>query len=211
MDCLEAVSIYATGAIIDLGELVPQPALTNVSIHSAAKYTRLSVLRRIPRLRDLTLNLDRPGVWRSIAFLAQNPHLESLWLDSLQKVHDYEPLRSLTNLTDVWLDEATLLTNLDPIRHLKLDSLSLSDCTIDDVAAQVADIFPDLDTLYLNGTRTQDVEPLARLPLQVLDLDGCPVTDLRPLAGKTMELSLTDGKEYRGLDELGPGVVIRYC
>jgi hypothetical protein len=207
---LAAISVHTSANVIDLGELIPQPTLTEVSVYSAARYTNLSALRRIPRLQRLALCLNRPGVWRTIAFVAQNPQLEFLWLDSLEKVRDYEPLRSLTDLTSVWLDEATLLTNLDPIRHLKLHSLSLSRSRIDDAASQAAEMFPELHTLYLNGTGTQDVEPLARLPLATLDLDGCPVTDLRPLAGKTMGLTLTQGKEYRGLDELGPGVVVRY-
>jgi Leucine-rich repeat (LRR) protein len=200
----------ADGAVVDLSGLRTAPALAIVSIYKAAEFTNPSALREIPSLYHLSLTVNRPGVWRSISFLTEI-QLNTLWLDNLQEVRDYEPLRAQTKMTSLWLDEATSMTNLDAIRHLKnLTSLSLSDGGVDDAATRVAEEFPKLEVLYLNGTRTGDIAALSGLPLRRLYIDRCPVTDLRPLAGKNVDLTLSRRTEYRGLDELGPGVRIEY-
>jgi Leucine-rich repeat (LRR) protein len=72
------------------------------------------------------------------------------------------------------------LTDLLPLRGLKLKTLSLRD-------TRVADLTPlqgmPLTRLALSGTRVADISPLKGMPLESLDLWRTPVADVSPLKG----------------------------
>jgi hypothetical protein len=208
---LVTVNFAIDGGTIDLSPLAVASELRTANFFGADRYAGLAALGKLPDLRHLTLRAARPGSLRSIAFLERCPHIRSLWLTKLQRIRTYESLASLTELDSLWLDDADLLTNLDPISHLpNLTSLSLADSQINNAPIQIAETFQQVDTLYLEYTPTNDIQPLSTLPLQFLNIAGCPVTDLSPLSGKKMTLGISVGKEYHGLDELGQGVRIQY-
>ncbi|MFC0104813.1 hypothetical protein [Kibdelosporangium aridum] len=101
-----------------------------------------------------------------------------------------------------------------------------------DVIDAVAARFPSLHRLTLRVQGAVDLGDLARLPVEVLDLqgcrivnlsgvtatstlqkiwlEGCPDVDLRPLAGRKLELYLSRKSAYHGLDELGPGATVNW-
>ncbi|MBR9842481.1 MAG: leucine-rich repeat domain-containing protein [Rhodobacteraceae bacterium] len=128
------------------------------------------------------LDFDTPEFW----------HLETLppeigQLDALRRldlintsVSDVRPLRGLTRLTELWLDNSPV-KEIEPVSWLwNLVGLSL-------VNTSVADITPlsklkGLGFLWLGGSDVRDLNPLSRLTgLEELDLGKTPVTDLRPL------------------------------
>jgi Leucine-rich repeat (LRR) protein len=81
--------------------------------------------------------------------------IEELWLWR-SKVTDFSPLASCPALRVLDLAD-TAITDLKPLRGLKLRAL------------------------HLGGTRVRDLMPLAEVPLESLYLDGSDVTDITPL------------------------------
>jgi NACHT domain len=207
---LTIVHVRAAATTIDLAPLSDARKLIVISIRGAMRYTGLAALADLPGLQEFTLRARQPGVWRSLTFLKKAPQIDFLWLDRLEGVRDYGALGSLAPTT-LWLDESRRLTSLAPIEHMSdLTSLSVTGSQIDNVAERIADTFPNLTDLYLDDTSTDDIEALARLPITKLGLARCPATDLSPLAGKNVNLALSGGRHYDGLDLLGKGSEIHY-
>jgi hypothetical protein len=78
--------------------------------------------------------------------------------------------------------------DLSPLELTGIRSLIIQRCELADLRSLHK--FDALEALYLNR------------------LEG--TVDLRPLKGRQIKLTLSRGGQYLGLDELGPGVKIRY-
>ena len=98
------------------------------------------------------------------------------------KLSDLAPLRHLTSLQVLWLND-TQVIDLTPLKSLTaLIVLSLSDTQVSDLAPLVDLI--SLRWLELIGTRVEDLAPLKDFKaLERLDLTGTKVSSLAPLAG----------------------------
>ena len=71
------------------------------------------------------------------------------------------------------------LTNLEPLKVLKsLTHLSLSNCPVENINSLEG---LALKEFHLDGSRVTSLLPLAMMPLEVLSLQGSPVSDLGPL------------------------------
>jgi serine/threonine protein kinase/Leucine-rich repeat (LRR) protein len=87
------------------------------------------------------------------------------------KVKDISPVRALTELNTLLFEDAPL-SDLSPLKGMKLRSLTL------------------------RGTRVSDLSALKGMPLEYLQLAGTPVSDLSPLKGmkKLVRLECADTK-----------------
>lgn len=196
--------------IIDLDPLTEQHLLEGLFLDGASSYSSVGSLGVLTDLERLSLLLHRQA-WHDIDFVRSLPSLGELSLDGLHDVEDYDVFSEAVELEDLSLENSAKLINLAPIRHLSnLQGISLTGSRIRNIAQQIADTFPQLESVHLADTDVSDLTPLAALPLAELNVAGCPVRDLSPLAGKTMHLGLSRGQEYAGLDRLDPGVEIEY-
>jgi hypothetical protein len=134
--------------------------------------------------------------------------LTSLFLTQLQRVGDYCPLGTVGPLATVGLTHMTVPDFVEPIQYrVELNSLNLNIGVVSDLGPLAA-AFPNLSHLYLERTGVSDLRRLAGIRLTTLAIQGCPVLDVRPLAGKELTLYLSHDRDYDGIDELGPGVSI---
>jgi serine/threonine protein kinase/Leucine-rich repeat (LRR) protein len=120
-------------------------------------------------------------------------------------VSDISPVRALTGLKSFGCfgmnSKAAKLTDLSPLRGMKLNYLSCAGSKVSDLsplegmplkelacqASRVVDLWPlrGMKLSYLNcsATRVSDLEPLAKMPLIVLGCQDSRVADLSPLRG----------------------------
>ena len=135
-------------------------------------------------------------------------------------VSDISPLRAFTRLKSFRCNQLAggrILTDLSPLKDLKLTSVSIA-------FTSVTDLSPlremNLTTLILWGSPVSDLSPLAGMNLTELDCAFTPVTDLTPLKGmlsmKRLQLegtSITDLQPLDGMEleeiRFTPGKITR--
>jgi hypothetical protein len=191
----------------------------------------LRTLRTLDHLKSLFIHQELP--WRTLAFLAYTPHLESLSLNNLNELDSFAPIGDLSALRSLhlWGYTDRALACLGPVD--KITSLSLFDPKDKGDLLVVPDTFPCVTDVNLGAFNSLDLAPLATLPLDnlILQNSSCadlqPLTripslrsllllgmktnpDLSPLAGLELQLTLVRGQSYVGLDKLGPDVKITY-
>ncbi len=144
----------------------------------------------------------------SLAALQGMP-LERLYLTGAS-VADLRPLRGLP-LTELSLG-STGITEIGALKGLPLQSLVISFTRVNDLAplsgmqlrrleasnlADLRSVEPlrkmPLTQLWINGTAVGDLRPLSESPLIQLDLRQCPVQDLSPLRNAPIEILYLDG------------------
>ena len=96
------------------------------------------------------------------------------------KVKDISPVRALTGLRKLNVNYTRQLTDLSPLKGLKLTHLYCGD-------TQVSDLSPlkdmKLTELVCRATKVSDLSPLKDMKLTSLDCDVTQVSDLSPLKG----------------------------
>jgi serine/threonine protein kinase/Leucine-rich repeat (LRR) protein len=116
---------------------------------------------------------------------------------------DLSPLRALTGLERLRCDDdyakpSGVLTDLSPLRGLRLKELALRN-------TGVADLSPlqgmPLENLVLSRTRVADLSPLRGMPLKWLNCWLTPVADLSPLKGMPL-MDLNVGANVHDLTPL---------
>ncbi|MBO2451122.1 NACHT domain-containing protein [Actinomadura barringtoniae] len=198
-----------------LGRLRPRPEITAypdgvsgfdfLNVHAASLRqlmlywnepgADLSLLPRMPNLRDLTIRL--PGM-PDLDFLNDIPPLDYIWLTRCENIADFSPLDRHMPLEGLVLFRSHQLTSLDMLPPLTtLGTLGLDDsaltCGLHDVVAAA----PNLTVLYLSGCGwVTALEPLEALRPTVLNLSGTRIDSVAPLANQDslvfLNLSETD-------------------
>ena len=122
------------------------------------------------------IDLSNNGELTDLSPLKDAP-VSSLSLDATA-VTDLSPLRALKLKT--LFARNTPLKDLSPLAGLPLESLWLSKSQVEDLSP-LRDM--PLKNLYLNNTKVTDLSPLRGLPLQVLEMAVTPLADIQPLQG----------------------------
>jgi internalin A len=145
--------IVADSPATDLGGLARLTTLRSLTLHGM----KLAAAPRLPPgLRSLEITDFRTS---DASFVVAAPHLESLRLPGADLV-DVRPLGALTDLTRLDLTRNHKLKDIAPLASLvRLRELTLSD------------------------TDVESLTPLAKLPLESIELHGTRATSLAPLAG----------------------------
>lgn len=203
------ITAWCTGTA-DLAGVADHPTLAALSLYGGSGYTGLGAVWHVPGLERLWLQPYDESAFADIGFVGGLTGTTSLFLTQLQRIDDYRPLRSLGGLTTLGLAQAPGIEGVGPIRHLAgLTWLNLNETKVSELDEFVT-AFPKLTHLYVERTAVADLTPLAQAPLVGLSIQGCPVRDLRPLAGKNMALYLSADQDYDGIETLGPDVKITY-
>jgi eukaryotic-like serine/threonine-protein kinase len=141
-----------------------------------------------------------PGFDGQVTGKIENDVVKGLAFSTAQ-VSDVSPVRALTHLKNLECSTTGKLTDLSPLKGLKLATLDVS-------RTQVSDLSPlrgmPLTSLTLHScTQIRDFSPLKGLPLTRLDLSYCPqVEDLRPLKGLKLAALDLSGTQVSDLSPL---------
>lgn len=118
-----------------------------------------------------------------------------------EKVNDISPLCVLKDLSELRIFGPPLngkITDIEPLRGLKLELLVLSNNPVSDLSPLTG---MPLRTLCINGTRVKDLTPLKGMPLNNLQLHESPISDLSPLRG--MKLTILEAAKTQ-VQDLSP-------
>ncbi|MGE3821338.1 MAG: protein kinase [Isosphaeraceae bacterium] len=165
-------------------------------IVSAEHLTDLSPLQGLPRLSDLTCR----GEPSKPAPLASLKGLEGLSLElvdvSMTRVSDLTPLREMRLRTLIL--RGTSITDVAPLSGMPLSNLNVSATGVSDLRPLVGMPLVNLDAA---NTPVSDLSPLARLPLRLLNVSSTRVVDLSPLEGLPLDnLNVS----HTGIKDLAP-------
>jgi formylglycine-generating enzyme required for sulfatase activity len=159
--------------------------------------TDLSPLRALPDLRSL--NLWGCSGLTDLQTLKGMPLIRLVIgsFDVKNSISDLEPLRDM-KLIELRLSQCPI-ENLEPLRGMPLRTLRLVNCD------HVRDLGPlkdmPLSELHIAGTSVSELSGLAGMPLKYLTIHRTPVTDLTPLQGFELErLYFTPKSITQGLD-----------
>jgi len=134
----------------------------------------------LARLQDLPISAERP--------LKDRLHAREdgrLALDlSGTKVLDLSPLAGAP-LAALDLSKCNDLTDLSPVRGLRLIDLDLSETNVSDLTPLRE--LHTLKRLELSGSKVTDLAALEALQLKSLGVQSCPVSDLTPLRKMPLE------------------------
>ncbi|MGH3761729.1 NACHT domain-containing protein [Actinophytocola sp.] len=214
---------------VDLTPLREHRRLRQVWLYGAGRYTRLRTLAALGALTSLNLHQKRS--FTNLEFLAHTAGLAWLALgradaSSLAPIADLPALRDLvldhyTNRALAYLPTLERVTSLTLFAPVDEGDLSIASERFPRATSLNISAFENFDlgpvtTLPLKKLIVQnssvDLRPLNRLPtlrsLYVFNPEGS--VDLSPLADLKVELRLTRGDDYTGLERLGPNVKIRY-
>jgi hypothetical protein len=221
---------FENDATVDVSPLVEQPRLETLFLYFAHRYTGLRTLRKLCKLKSLTIFRTSP--WRSLNELTHLTNLQYLALNGLNRVTDLRPFEALPNLAalNLWLGSDKLFRDpgsLPQVRRVGLgvdyacDSYEITGATIsrnfpslryltvDDVVIQELASLNQLpiEELEISGTTLPDLDPLTEIPtLRKLTLEDMKNrVDLTPLADLDLTIELIN-TENHGEDRLGPGV-----
>ncbi|WP_406636968.1 NACHT domain-containing protein [Amycolatopsis sp. WGS_07] len=215
---------FAEQRTVSLLSLAEHDQLETVRLYDARGYTDLKVLKRLSRLRHLTL--FRSTAWRSIRVFGELSQLTGLGLDRLSTIDSLEALAGMENLAKLTLHDCrvraiTAAPPLASVRALEYGGEPVSDLST------LADAFPGLTDLTLLGECPADLDPLRALPLRELELratrglqamathptlkeltilTGEGPVDLTPLKDCELTLRVDEDDELIGVDQLGPGI-----
>ncbi|MBB4920193.1 NACHT domain-containing protein [Streptosporangium saharense] len=161
----------------------------------------LEPLTRLSQLRHL--NLSGHSFTGDLAFLDAMPRLEILSLAGLESIDDFRPVARQTELVRLHLRNAPHLRDpafLASFPHLH--GLVLTGTHLEGGLRALVGHCPRLRTLSLRDTVVGDLDALDALDLRLLNLRGCPVEDLSPLARqRDLESLILDSVE---ISDLGP-------
>jgi hypothetical protein len=229
---LSSLHINRTVGITSLEPLRGLTELSSLDVSGATFVTRLS--KQLMSMSEVTLELDRdvpyfpPGVRPALEpSLVHGPSFSIANIE-IPGITSLEPLKGLTNLSELNLANNARITTLEPLKGLtKLTRLDLTDDTgitsleplkaltnlswLSLGATGVTSLEPlkeltKLSSLYLNhATGITSLEPLRRLTnLSSLNLDDATgITSLEPLKGLT-NLSSLDLSRATGITSLEP-------
>ncbi|KFU81213.1 NACHT domain-containing protein [Amycolatopsis lurida] len=220
---------FGGNVVVDVTTLTDHPALTEVRLFFAKKYTGLQALKSLAALKEMAFLRSSP--WRGLEALGRLEQVRTLTLDHLESIKSLEALAAMTSLTRLRMWECSPRTMAATPPMPGITQLSLySDLKTGITAQLIAETFPGLMYLSVDSADMTDLAPLAHLPLTSLSLLSCTLSDLSPLAShptlKTfliyanegdavdvrpladLDISLRARPEARivGLDELGPHV-----
>ena len=107
-------------------------------------------------------------------------------------VFDISPVRALPKLTNLncggssvgWGDGKGKLSDLSPLRGMKLTHLMAGNSRLDDVSPLAG---MPLTTLTLGNSQVADLTPLKGMPLKIVSLGATKISDLEPLRGMPLE------------------------
>ncbi|RSN65538.1 ATP-binding protein [Amycolatopsis sp. WAC 04182] len=224
---------FTENAAVDVTSLTDHPALTEISLYFAKKYTGLQALSSLAALGELTIFRSSP--WRGLEAFSRLTQVRTLTLDHLRSVTSLKALAAMTSLTklSLWECSRRALAATPPIAGIDMLSLH-SELQTGITAQSIAETFPGLTYLSVSAADMTDLTPLAELPLSSLILSSCALNDLGPLASHPtlkdifiyaddegdavdvrpladLDISLRARPKDRiiGLDELGPNVRTR--
>ncbi|TWE29972.1 NACHT domain-containing protein [Prauserella muralis] len=216
---------------VDVAPLARHATLSHVGLNGAERFTGLDALRELGGLQTLRLRPLSP--WRDVGFLRALRTLRFVTLERTAQLPELNALADLPDLGRIALYDYSgralaNTTSLPDVTRVSLQhpadeqGLTAALSTFPNVADANLGFFSDPDLsllaewpvedLLLRHSRITDLRPLARLPrLRKLFLSrvaGDP--DLSPLADLHLDLRISRGDRYPGLDRLGPGVTVRY-
>jgi hypothetical protein len=225
---IDSIRLNLTKGPADLAPLAAHPDLTSIWLDGPDCYRGTSTLTQLPHLTDLSLLGSQPF---DIELVQGLPCIRSL---HLRNPTNFQALGRLEQLEVLNLYLCAELLSLDPIRHLnQIKTLAITCCDIPDLTTQICSMFPLVKDLNLSGSDVADISTLSSLQLSRLVLNQCKVADLTPLstqrelkflhlawcpnvrdfsplAGRNLELWLSAGQDYPGIEKLGPGSKIHY-
>lgn len=196
-------------------------------------FSNVRALTRLPELRSVRLTSDVP--WEEIEPFGELRGLSFLKLDALQEVATLSPLENLEALRVLGIQSYKLDTlsrsgtlpgvssmmawepheawGLPELQTLMPNARTLNLGCSTGESLDLSFLDPTgVRDLIIQRCELADLRPLHRFEaleqLYLNRLDG-PV-DLRPLTQMRITLRLSRGGQYLGLDELGPGVKVRY-
>ncbi|HMA70004.1 MAG TPA: AAA-like domain-containing protein [Xanthobacteraceae bacterium] len=156
-----------------------------IVIDDLSPFAELVGLRSLDLSGPGAISIELPNI-TSLEPLKGLTNLTDLWLNGATGITSLEPLKGITSLTSRTVDNAAGITSLEPLKGMRrLTWLSLDDAGITSLEPLKGLI--SLYTLYLSRvTGITSVEPLKGLPSLIqLDLTGTAgITSLEPLKGK---------------------------
>ncbi|MGW5643493.1 NACHT domain-containing protein [Saccharopolyspora sp. NPDC003752] len=197
---------------IDVTPLLEHQGLRSVLLFFADSYTNLAALGQLPELVQLYLWHRQEHA--DLGFLENLPELVSLSLGDLGPGTDLSPfghLRALEYLSvDGW-PRGFALTALPELP--KLGRLRLGHHTAPDALEGIAAHLTGVAELTLVGDVVTNLAPASEMPsLERLVVLGTSrqTVDLRPLAGRSLQVELSRRDRHVGLGELGDGVRVHW-
>ena len=139
-----------------------------------------------------------------------------------KNITDLSPVQVLAGLKVLRCTNGPL-SDLSPLKGMKLITLDLSGCPVQDLeplkgmplttlnfflCTRIRDLTPlkDMPLTYLNlhdGPKVEDLTPLKGMPLTFLSLNSCPIRDLSPLKGMPLTfLGLSHCRQVQDLSDL---------
>jgi hypothetical protein len=174
----------------------------------AALPAEQQVARVVAKLKELNPGYDRKEEHKIENGLVTELHFSTV------AVADISPVRALAGLKKLWCERAEpaggedprgLLTDLSPLRGLKLEELRCSRNKFTDLSpltgmplthfhcfyGEIADLGPlagmPLRYFSVGGNRIRDLSPLRGMPLEELRCQEVQVKDISPLAGMALK------------------------
>ncbi|NUT93412.1 MAG: NACHT domain-containing protein [Saccharothrix sp.] len=217
LDDVPQVVRYLSASVrgtVDLRPLARHPRLGYVSLYDADGFAHPEALTGLTELGGLHW-YENAGT-RSLDFTRHlPPSVITLSFDRLDPGADVERLTDLPALSDLSFNgwpEAIPLSVLRPLPGL--DRLRLAWDTPPAVLRDIGDQLPDLRRLLLVGEVAYHLDDVARCAgLRYLFLsawDRKEPIDLRPLRDMAIRLEISRRGRFVGLDELGPGVDVKW-
>eukprot|EP00128_Syssomonas_multiformis_P000544 Colp12_sorted_trinity150504_noHs@19021 len=185
------------------------PHITSFTFSKAHLLSDVSFLEQLQNassVRSLHLSYAAMTCLKPIAHCSQ---LEVLYLGYCLRIQDISALGLLTELRDLNLNHAVVLTNIQPLKNCrKLRKLDLSWTKVEELTALHS--CEALIYLDVSFTRTTDVENISLLPaLEKVRLVGSCVRTLVPLGrSKTLQKILISHLDV--VDKTGVAELVQY-
>ncbi|GAA4717720.1 NACHT domain-containing protein [Phytohabitans rumicis] len=184
---LERLGLSPVRGVTDFAPLAGLDQLVGLTLGDPQGLDYAS-LPAMSRMEDLWVSRGPAPDGGLAGLIALAPHLRWLGLPGSDWLTDLAPLAGLTGLTGLGIGQ-TAVSDLSPLAGLHLlDYLNLGYCR------EITDLTPLRDLRRLRD-------------LYVYDL----AVDLAPLAHhRHLTIYASEGRELRGVEQLGPGVKLRY-
>jgi len=171
-----------TSRPVDLAPLTSCPSLGMVNVLGGGVSAGWELLTTLPALFELYV--DPPNGGHDLSLLADCPSLIAVFLHGCAELSDLSALGSAASLRHVGLFGARHLRDLRALTGLlDLKALWVSEASLADGVATVAPVLDRLKFLAVFSMPTvTSLDALARSSLQEIDLAGCPIAELAPLA-----------------------------
>jgi hypothetical protein len=193
---------------VDLRPLHGHPKLAHLYLDHADHLTHLDTLGDLDDLKTLRLSQGRE--LPDLEFLTRLTDLTRLSLPRVAAPSDFAVLGTLTELRDLSITSWPHDLDLSLLRLMpSLTELQLGGDSSPNSLQGIHHHAPRLVMLFLIGELVSGLRHIVELAeLERLVLIGS--TDLTPLRDKSLTLQLMRHGNYVGLDQLGPGVKVKY-